>query len=355
MPVPVNTSSPPPPSHGPFSSPDWGPPPPPPGSGPAPQAGFYPITIGRGISLAFHLFRFGWRTFVSISVLAYIPLLITSAWAEYVTFDAINAWQQSLIGDPLGPPPDPRLALTGFPTTAFGVLVLVTVISGPFATIGMAALVDALAGAIRGERLSVRRSFRAAFARLPGLLGLFLILTLGGIAASVVGFIAPVLGALPSALGIGGGPVALFGLIVFVALTFGFIFVMIRIAFAVQVLMIENVSMADALRRSWRLLSGAMLRLVGWMIVFALIVGLLGLVFEICGVIVAFITSPPQPSSISTIGSTFGVTFGVLLSVTSTLAAAVFQPLVVAGTTLLYLDIRWRHGESVPAPGQPQG
>ncbi|HEY5520377.1 MAG TPA: hypothetical protein VIK08_06945 [Candidatus Limnocylindrales bacterium] len=352
MPELLERFSPPPPTPGPFPPPEWGPPHPPSGSAPLP--GFYPLTIGRGVSLAFHLFRFGWRTFVSITVLAYVPLLITSAWAEYVTFDAITAWQQSITGDPFGPPPDPRLVLTGFPATAIGLILLVTVISGFFTTIGGAALIHAIAGSIRGERLSARRSFRAALGRLRSLLGLYLILTLGGVAASVVGFVLPLLGALPSALGIGGGPVALLGLIVFVALIFGFIFVMIRIAFAIQVLMIEEVSIGEALRRSWFLLSGSMLRLVGWMIVFALVVALLGLVFEIVGLIGAFLISPPRLSTIATFSSTFGVTFGVVESVASTLAAAVFQPLIVIGSTLLYFEIRWRHGESVPVPGQPQ-
>ena len=352
MPEPVNEFSPPPPPHGPFA-PDWTPPQAP-SPGPGPFPGFYPISIGRGISLAWHLFRFGWRTFVSISVIAYIPIVIATAWAEYVTFDAIYNWQQTLIGSPLGTAPDPHVVLATLPTSAFGAILLVALICGPFSTIGGAALINAIASGIRGERLSTRRSFGAALARLKSLLALYVILTLGGIALSAVSYVLPALGVLPSALGINGGPVALLALVVLVALTFGFIFAMIRIAFAVQTLMIEGLSAADALRRSWFLLSGSMLRLIGWMLLFAVLIGLLGLVFEIGGFAVAAIVAPPRLSSISTLTSTFPVMFEVIVSVFTTLGAAVFQPLIMIGATLLYFEIRWRRGESVPAPGQPQ-
>ena len=357
MPEPVNEFSPPPPPHGPFAPPDWTPPPaPPPGSGPL--RGFYPITIGRGISLAWHLFRFGWRTFVSISVISYIPIVIATAWAEYVTFDAIYNWQQTLVGNPFGTAPDPHAVLAAFPASAFGAVLLVALICGPFSTIGAAALIDAIASGVRGERLNARRSFGAALARLKSLLVLYVILTVGAIAVSAVSFVFPALGVLPTALGISGGPVALLALVILVALTFGFIFVMIRIAFALQALMIEGLSAVDALRRSWFLIASSMLRLIGWMILFALIVALLGFVFEFAGVIVALIISPPQLGAISSftssLSASFSVTFAVIGSVFTVLGAAVFQPLMVIGSTLLYFEIRWRRGESVPAPGQPQ-
>jgi hypothetical protein len=40
-------------------------------------------------------------------------------------------------------------------------------------------------------------------------------------------------------------------------------------------------------------------------------------------------------------------------AVLSSFAAALFQPLLIIATTLLYFEIRWRHGERVPLPGQP--
>ena len=356
MPEPVNAFSPPPPPQGPFAAPDWtAPQAPPPGAGPLP--GFYPITIGRGVSLAWHLFRFGWRTFVSISLIAYIPIVIATAWAESFTFDAIYKWQQTLVGNPFGTAPDPHAVLAAFPASAFTAVLLVALIVGPFSTIGAAALIDAISSGMRGERLSARRSYGAALARLKSLLVLYVILTAGAIAISAVSFIFPALGVLPSALGISGGPIALLALVLVVALAFGFIFVMIRIAFALQALMIEGLSTVDALRRSWSLIAGSMLRLIGWMLVFALLVGLLGLVFELAGVIVALIVSPPQLGAISSftssLNTSFSVTFAVIGSVFTVLGSAVFQPLLMIGATLLYFEIRWRRGESVPTPGQP--
>ena len=352
MPSQLERFSPPPPTPGPSSPAEWGPPPPP--SGPTPSASFYPLTIGRGVSLAFHLFRFGWRTFVGISLVVFIPVVIVEALAQYATFSAISEWEQRLTGGPFGGPSDPSAVLTTFPIWAYGVIVLAAFVAGPFSTVGAAALIDAIVTAIRGGRLSARRSFRAALGRLRSLLGLYLILTLGGIGIGLIGYAPTVLTALPSALGVSGGLLALLGLIVFVAVVFAFIFFMIRIAFALQALIIEDLPVAGSLRRSWALLAGSMLRLMGWMIALTFVAGLLALVFEICGVLVAFIVSPPHLSTLATFNSTFGLTFAVVLTVFSGLGAAIVQPVILIGSTLLYFEIRWRHGESVPVPGQPQ-
>ena len=67
--------------------------------------GFYPISIGRGVSLAFNLFRFGWRTFVAINLVAIVPVAIVGAISAFLTYDAMAEWQQSLLTSPFTPGP----------------------------------------------------------------------------------------------------------------------------------------------------------------------------------------------------------------------------------------------------------
>jgi len=146
MPSQLERFSPPPPTPGPSSPAEWGPPPPP--SGPTPSASFYPLTIGRGVSLAFHLFRFGWRTFVGISLVVFIPVVIVEALAQYATFSAISEWEQRLTGGPFGGPSDPSAVLTTFPIWAYGVIVLAAFVAvrGDFPTV-LLVVATSLAGA----------------------------------------------------------------------------------------------------------------------------------------------------------------------------------------------------------------
>jgi hypothetical protein len=353
MPTPVLrfTASPPPP---PPPLPSWPAPPGsqfPGGSGPqwsAPSPSFYPITIGRGVSLSFHMFRFGWRTFVAINLLAYLPIALLSALSAYATYTPMYDWQQSLLTNGVGSYSNQSQLLTTFPWWAFALTVVTGFLVGPFATIGQAALVDAVATALRGGRLSARGSLAAAIARLPSLIAIYLVLSAISIAAASLGLALPLLGLLPS-LGITGGPLVFVGLIIFVAVLAAVIFATIRFTFALMALIAERLSAGQALRRSWHLLAGSMLRLIGWAIVFALILGLISVVVTFAGLFIGLIASPPQPGSLGTLqsGSVIAETFA------TTLIEALFAPFLSIGLTLLYFEIRWRHGEAVSAPGQP--
>ena len=348
-------SEPPPPApHGPFSHGNSPPPfPAPPPTANAPQVPFYPITLGRGLSLTWHMFRFGWRTFVAITVIAAIPIALIDGFFQYLTSDAISAWQQAVIGNPSGTPPNPSLALGDFPAAAFGLLILGAFIAGPIATFAGAALVDAIDRAMRGERLRARGSFGTALRRWKGLLALFLILTLGSLASALIAFAPTLLAALPQALGLDAGAGAFLFLIILVAVSFAGIFAFIRIAFSLQTLMVERASAIEALQRSWFLLGGSMLRLVGWMIVLSLVVGLAGLLFEIPAFLIGFVLFPPDLTAIEAGTATTSTGFTVVVTVVAAIGAAVLQPLVMIGATLLYFDVRFRHGENVPTPGHP--
>lgn len=294
------------------------------------------------------MFRFGWRTFITINVVAYLPIALVSALSAYATEGPMSDWQQSLLASGAGGYANQSQLLATFPWWAFALAIGTGFLVGPFATIGQAALVDAVATALSGGRLSARASLGTAVARLPSLIAIYLVLSLIGIAAASLGLALPLISFLPS-VGITGGPLVFVGLVLFVALLAAVIFITIRFSFALMALIAERLSAGQALRRSWHLLAGSMLRLIGWSIVFGLILALIGVVVTFVGLFIGLIVSPPQPGSLATLqsGSVIAETFA------TTLIEGLFAPFLTIGLTLLYFEIRWRHGEPVPAPGQP--
>ena len=307
--------------------------------------------------MAFHLYRFGWRTFVAINLVAYIPVTIVTLVGSYATFGSIADWQSRVIGDGLAFP-DAAQAMAAFPWSDFGILMLAGFLVGPITTLGGAALIDAISSAISGGRLSARKSWHAALGRLRSLVGLYLLLAIPTVAGGLLGVAVPLLRVMPGAFGITGGPVALLGLIVFVVVLFAVIYVLIRVSLAQQALMIENLSTADALRRSWSLIDSSMLRLVGWALLFGLIVGLIGILIGVTAAfvagIVALMVEHPTLSSLANPAGlgTFSLTFALVDTLISTIMGSLISPIATIGLTFLYFDLRRRRGDEVPVPGQ---
>ncbi|HEY7023869.1 MAG TPA: hypothetical protein VH371_02780 [Candidatus Limnocylindrales bacterium] len=342
----VNRYEPPPPIHGPFHSGD---PAPPPYAVPGQAPSFYPLTVGRAVSVSFSLYRFAWRVLVPISVVTTIPSAVAVGIVGLLTIQQITDWEQSVLRQA-------SAGNSGFvvpPAIPIGALALSVVVSGllgVFILIGFAAMIDAIRNAMSGQRMSVIGSLKAAGARWRSLIGVYvLILTVIGL-LPLAGAVVPSLGALgPAGLDL-PGPLIFGGLVVGVAVLFALVFVGIRIALTVQALMIEGISGRDALRRSWALVAGSMWRLMGWALVFGLIVGLLSLPFNLLLSFISLIVAPPR----LTFPPTFTVQPAAYLvqSVLLVLVQAVILPLADIGFVLLYFDLRFRHGEKVPVPGQ---
>ena len=130
---------------------------------------------------------------------------------------------------------------------------------GPIALLGGAALIYAIGTVIGGGKAGVRASFSAALGKWRQLLLLFIVLVGSGLAVSLVTVLTPVISALgPGGLGLSGLPLFL-TLIVAVAVTLAVAFVVIRLTFTLQALMIEDKPARQALQRSWSLTSGSML------------------------------------------------------------------------------------------------
>src|SRR6476469_6455119 len=128
---PMHRYDPPPPSHGPFHSGD----PLPPtyaSSGQAP--GFYPLAIGRAVSLSFSLFKFGWKTLVPISVLTTLPAAIASATVGVLTYQQVTDWEQAVFFQ-AGSSDQPNLVV-GLPVESFVLILAVSAIVGIFPFLG---------------------------------------------------------------------------------------------------------------------------------------------------------------------------------------------------------------------------
>jgi glycerophosphoryl diester phosphodiesterase family protein len=351
MAVPLNHFSPPPPPthgpYGPFSMPPSSGQPPPPASQYQPP--FYPITVGRAVSLSFSLYRFAWRTLVAISLITTVPVALISAAAAAYTYEPMNAWEQTYL---LGRGPSGVDVLSTFPWSSLALTAVASLVAGPIAILGGAALVQAISKAISGGRPHVGESFRAAFGKLRDLMVIFVILVGTGVGLSLVGVLFPVLTALgPSGVNL-AGPVLFGALILFVALAFAAAFVTIRLVFTLQALMIEDQHAPGAVRRTWQLASGSMWRIIGWAFVFSLLVGLLSLVFEVIAAVIGFVVAPPHFTRTT---FEFNPAFLLVFTFLFTALESVVAPIMSIGLTLLYFDIRHKRHEQVPEPGRPTG
>jgi hypothetical protein len=337
---------PPPPTHGPFHSGD---PVRPPYVLPGQTPTFYPLTVGRAASLSFSIYRFAWRTLVPISVLTILPSAIATAIVGVLTYQQVTDWEQSIVFRQGGAPTSSNMFI-GLPFGSFALILVVSALVGIFPWFGLAALTNAIANVVAGQRVSTVGSLRAATGRWRSLLAIYLlILAVVGL-LPLVGAALPGIGALgPSGLDL-PGPIIFVGLIVLVALVFALVFVAIRVALVVQSLMIESIPASEALRRSWMLVTGSMWRLIGWAALFGLIVGLLSLPFTFVITLIAFVISPPHltfPAAFTISPASYFVQ-----SLLTTLVSALLLPLVDIGFVLLYFDLRFRKGEKVRAPLQ---
>ncbi len=236
--------------------------------GPGPDSALPPRDLGGLVSETFRVYRANWATFFAIALLP----------------DAL-----SLISSLAG-------AAVSIPLAVLAVLF--TFIAGGAVTVGVARYYT-------GRKVSVGRcvpdGMRGWFALVvvSAVVGLALIVVLGmALAAS---------GTLPVILAV-------------IPLLF---YLLVRLFFAPQAVMLERLGAMAALKRSWLLTSGSFWRLLG-----------IGVVYVLIGVLFALVALIPAELArlISEEAST----------VVAALLGAVFLPFTLVGATLVYLDLRVR-------------
>jgi hypothetical protein len=217
-------------------------------------------------------------------------------------------------------------------------LLVPAVVQALAVTVVTGLLIIAVSNAVIGRRTTPAQLWARTRRRIPALIGLSVILIVTAAAAAALltgpGIVVviltdqTVLGVLLIVLGL------LLSVVVYVALYYGLW------SLAAPALLLEDLSMVNALRRSWRLVRRSFWRVVGIMLLTTLLVGVLsGLIsvpFSILGALVTLGQDAPYES--------FALTLLQLLvgQLGSILSGAVLYPLTAAVTALLYIDLRMR-------------
>ena len=195
----------------------------------------------------------------------------------------------------------------------------------------------AVSEAVLGRRPTVGQVWAKARPRVPALIGLSLLTGLLSTLA-VAALVGPGI-ALLAVSGVVGGVALLVGVPAALVLV---VWVSVRLAFAAPALLLEDLGVVAAIRRSWRLVDRSWWRVLGVLldmtIIASVINGLLQAPFSIIGTILAAVAAPDSPSS-----ATSAVLIStVITNIGGVVASTVTAPFAAAVTALLYIDLRIR-------------
>jgi len=316
---------------------------PPPFAAPGPAAAFYPLTMGRIVSLAFSLFRFGWKTYVAINLVVAIPTVLATSLLTLATYQQMDAWQNLLLSSSSGTAVDATPLVQTFPWGVALVSLVLSLVLGMLTIIGNAALIHAIAATFAGGRASVREGYRFARSRLRDLFTLYVVLSVAGLGLTLLVLFVPLLAVAGASLLGGGGLLSFLALLLIVGVVFVTFFLLIRF--------VEGLPALASLRRTYALVAGSMLRVIGYSLVFGLILGLIGLVISFVSLMVGLLISPADLTSLT---PTFSPASTFAQALITNLLAEVFSPILTIGFVLLYFDTRYKRGETVPTPGGGQ-
>ena len=328
-------------------NPNWSAPQPAPGQAPGGWVG-YPLSLGRVVELTFSLLRFRPMPFIGVSLLLMAPLFILIALAQLLVGDDLAAAQQAQLDVTRGLPVDLSRLL---PVRSLVVSYVSIVLVGLAGYLALGAISHLTLEAFAGRVPAARPALRATFSRFGRLLGAGLLTMLATYGLIMIGVLIAALLLLSSVAGgqLQPGIAVFTGLVVIVAMVVLLLLVVTRLYFVPQAVMLERVPAMASLGRSWRLVSGSTLRVLGYALFFGLLVGLFGLLIEI---VVSLIVG----SGFRVTGNTvaFEPVSYLIIAVVGTSASTVLLPVTVVGMTILYFDLRFRRGES-PLPGTDGG
>ena len=293
-----------------------------------------PIGLGEIYDGAFRAIRTNPRTMIGFSavVIAVAALIATVPQAAALVsiggsdlFDPARAEQLD--------PGDLAASFGGLLTS----LLVPALVQALATTVVTGLLIVAVSNAVLGRRTGPAELWARTRGRVPALIGLallLLVLSLGlallvvlpGVLLLVAG--ATVVGILLTVLG------GILAVLAYVALGYGFW------ALAAPALLLENLSVIDSLRRSWRLVRPTFWRVLGIMLLTTLLVGVLSGIISVPFSIVSALVGVTQDTPYSNFGITL-LQLGIA-QIGSILAGAVLYPLSAAVTALLYIDLRMR-------------
>ena len=327
-------------------------PPPPPGfspiPGPEPRAGgVYPLDLNRILEMTFSIVRFRWRVMLAVSFAVMFPMSLIFGAAAILTADENAQWFEVILQVMRGRPVD---VAASFPWGSIAIGLVVGAIVAIGTSVAMAAVTHVAAETYAGRTVDAVAALRKGLSRLPALTGAYL-LTLAAFAA-IIGLGAFFASFLFAANSLGGeltpGPAVFIGILVFVAALAALIFFSVRWSLIVPSTVVDGTGAVDTLRTSWRLVAGSTWRVLGFLIVIGLMVGMIEFVLSMI-VSLAVGAANLSPTQLTQVDP---VRLGIANFLTLLIGAALL-PFTAAASLLLYFDLKWRAGGSVPTPGVP--
>lgn len=250
--------------------------------------GLRPLGVGELIDAAIRIYRSRAKTLLLAVAVPVVPVLVLTT---LVSFSS----QPDLTVDPA----TGQTNFDGGDLALFFAGAIVTLIATTIATsIATAACFRSISGAYVGDDPDWRQSLRFAMSRFGSVLGLTLLiglLTVLGLVACLVGVLVP--------------------------MTF--------LSVAVPALLVEGLGVGDAMRRSWRLVRGTAWRVLG----IVLLSALLGLVFQ---------AALSAPIALIFLVDVSPLVEQIVNGVVTTISTVLVVPFSAALTMALYVDLRVR-------------
>ena len=288
-----------------------------------------PLGLGELLDGAFQYIRAHPRVVLGVSaVVAVISVLLQAPFQA-----SFGSSLQAFVG-PTGSTPD-LAALGAFLGGAAGLLGVGLVVGLLANTVLTGLLVVVLSRSVLGAPVDARECWNAARPRLPGLLGVVVLVTLASIVAYAVfllpgGLIYLAGGGAEAAVGVG----ALGSIVGAVAA----LAVWVLLALAAPAYVLEGIGVGTALARSRRLVTGRFWPVLGILllttVVVAIIGGLIGVPFSLVATAVASGTGDPL--------NVYSPLPLLVTSIGTVLATTLTAPFQAGVTGLLYIDQRMR-------------
>ncbi|GGK64781.1 membrane protein [Sphaerisporangium melleum] len=216
----------------------------------------------------------------------------------------------------------------------FGGALISVVIQFFLVTVLTGMLTRVLGRAVFGGRVTIGEAWRLTRSRLPALFGLALLTGLIVLVPFALG-VALVVGLV--AANASGGVIAFTVLVLVMAFVAYALFITTRLALASPAVVLERRGVTDAMRRSWRLVSGDFWRVLGILVLTQIMVSVLGGILSVPVTIVSMVVSlGGQGSLAATVVTT------VLFAIGGVLSSMITYPIQAGVNGLLYTDRRMR-------------
>jgi hypothetical protein len=293
-----------------------------------------PLRLGDIFDGTIKLVRSNPKAVLGMSAIAALLAAIPLAIGQAFLFGSMG----SILSDPtLAQSDDP--AILGSFIGQYGGTFVSYAISFVVVTLLTGVLTRILGRAVFGGKMTAGEAWQASKTRMPALFGVVGLMAL--VMLAPVAVIAAVFAVLISA-GLADSPDAAGGLVVLLLVLMIFyiayvLFFRTRFAFAPAAVVLEGRGPIDALRRSWSLVTGDFWRVLGILMLTALVVGMVAAVLQVPFVFGGTLIGLIGGGSAGTV-----VLGAVLVAVGGTLGAMITYPFEAGVAGLLYADRRMR-------------